>query len=180
MLLRIWAATVVLTASCLISGVITLNPSNATSAFKKNAIASSKPSNTKPIIVTKAEFGIQNVDAQGKVVFIPTDKVPFEEGSKYGWRIQLQNYKGEVTWREVLQLPNRPDTWGIDSGQELSISANGQEAVTKRTVKTTHGLIQNFWTITPGDPVGKHKIAVYIDDRMIASMEFEIVPVKRN
>ncbi len=172
MLMRIWAITVVLTSSWLISGIIASKPSNA--------IASLAPSNAKRIIVSKAEFGIQQLDAQGKITFIPTIKVPFQQGSKYGWRIQLQNYKGKVTWREILRLPNRPDTWGIDSGEDLSLSTNGKEAVTKRTVLTTNGVISNFWTITPGDPVGKHKIEVYIDNRLISSFEFEIVIFNRN
>lgn len=179
MFMRIWAATFVLTSSWLISQVIACQPSYATYAVKNDARKSSAPPNAKPITVTKAEFGMQKVDAQGKVIFVPTIRVPFEQGTKYGWRIQLQNYQGEVTWREVLRLPNAPYTWGIDSGEDLSLSANGKEAVTKRTVLTKNGVINNFWTITPGDPVGKHQIHVYINDRLIGSFEFEIVDVER-
>jgi hypothetical protein len=40
-------------------------------------------------------------------------------------------------------------------------------------------VIENFWTITPGDPLGKHRIEVYIDDRLISTFEFELIPVKQ-
>ncbi|MBD2631052.1 hypothetical protein RI030_17945 [Aphanizomenon flos-aquae NRERC-008] len=39
-----------------------------------------------------------------------------------------------------------------------------------------NGVIENFWTISPGDPLGKHQIEVYIDERLIGTFVFEIVP----
>jgi hypothetical protein len=39
-----------------------------------------------------------------------------------------------------------------------------------------NGIIENFWTIYIGDPMGQHQIQVYIDERLIATFEFEIVP----
>lgn len=171
MLMRIWAVTVVLTSSWLITGVVAAEPIKA--------VAASPQSDAQPIIVNKAEFGVQRVDSQGKGTFIPTYRVPLQEGNKYGWQIQLKNYKGAVTWREILRLPKRPETWGVDTGQDLTISPDGKEAVTKRTQTTTDGVIKNFWTIAPGDPDGKHKIQVYIDDRLIAAFEFEIIPLNK-
>jgi hypothetical protein len=172
--MRIWAATVVLTSFWLMSGVI------ATSALADNAKTSSglisQSNNAKPITVNKAEFGLVRVDSKGKFSFTPTIRVPLQEGVKYGWRIQLQNYKGEVKWREVLRLPKPPETWATDDGENLTLSADGSEAVTNRIESTTDGVIENFWTIAPGDPIGKHRIQVYINDRLIAAFDFEIVP----
>ncbi|MBW4562464.1 MAG: hypothetical protein KME32_15190 [Mojavia pulchra JT2-VF2] len=176
--MRICAATVVLTSSWLVLGIIAAEPINAT-PLAANAGASSQSVKTQPIIVEQAEFGVVRVDPQAKVTLIPTLRVPLQEGSKYGWQIQLKNYQGKVTWREILRLPKRPETWGVDSGENLSISPNGMEAVTKRTQSIADGVIQNFWTITPGDPPGKHKIEVYIDERLIRSFEFEIIPLAK-
>ena len=39
-----------------------------------------------------------------------------------------------------------------------------------------NGVIENFWTIAAGDPLGKHQIEVYIDERLIGTFAFEIVP----
>jgi hypothetical protein len=171
MLMRIWAVTVVVTYSWLMPEVIAAEPIKV--------VATSPQSDAQPIIVNKAEFGVQRVDPQGKTTFIPTFRVPLQEGNKYGWQIQLKNYKGAVTWREVLRLPKRPESWSVDTGQDMTISPDGKEAVTKRTQNTTDGVIKNFWKIAPGDPDGKHKIQVYIDDRLIAVFEFEIVPLRK-
>nr|WP_026100479.1 hypothetical protein [Fortiea contorta] len=161
--MRLWAATVVLTSS----GLIAFEPINSDSVFAQKPVISPA--------VNKADFGVERVNAQRQATFIPTTKVPFKEGSRYGWQIQLKDYKGEVTWREILRLPKRPETWGTNSGENFSISPNGQDAVTKRTVTTTDGVIKNFWTITPGDPVGKHRIEVYVGDRLISAFDFEII-----
>ncbi|HEY9800403.1 MAG TPA: hypothetical protein V6D25_08595 [Leptolyngbyaceae cyanobacterium] len=174
--MTIRAATVVITSSLLMTGFI------HTSALANNAMtlaqssSQSQPNKTQPINISKAEFGVATRDAQGKFNFTPTIKVPLVEGNKYGWRIQLQGVKGEVTWREVLRLPKPPQTWATDDGENLTLSADGTEAVTKRTQLPKNGVIENFWTIAPGDPPGKHTINVYVDERLVGNFEFEIIP----
>ncbi|MBD2497457.1 hypothetical protein [Nostoc sp. FACHB-280] len=182
--MRIWTAIVVLTSSWLVSGLVASQPINAKVAIAADKTASSRSisqaSNTKkPIAIDKAEFGIARVDARGKVNFIPTFRVPLQEGSKYGWRIQLKDYQGEVTWREVLRLPKPPETWATDDGENFSVSADGTESVMRRKTTANDGVIQNYWTIAAGDPPGKHKIQVYIDDRLIATFDFEVFPMDR-
>ncbi|MBR8837775.1 MAG: hypothetical protein DSM106950_28155 [Stigonema ocellatum SAG 48.90 = DSM 106950] len=148
-------------------------------SFAVNAITSSESRFAKPIIVSKAEFGIFRVDNKGKVTFLLTNKVPLNEGNQYGWRIWLKDYQGEVTWREVLRLPKLPESWSTDNGDNFSMTPNGIQGVTTRTQSAKDGIIQNSWTILRGDPIGKHTIFVYIADRRIASFEFEVVPVKK-
>ncbi|WP_224091775.1 hypothetical protein [Nostoc sp. MS1] len=170
------AATVVITSSLLMTGFV------PTSAFANNpktlaqSSPQSQPSKTQPINISKAEFGVATLDAGGKFNFTPTIKVPLVEGNKYGWRIQIQGVKGQVTWREVLRLPKAPQTWATDDGENFTLSADGTEAVTKRTQLPKNGVIENFWTIAPGDPPGKHIIYVYVDERLVGNFEFEIVP----
>ncbi len=175
MLIKIWAATVVLSSFWLISGVTAAQPIRANSPLAQKPVAT-PPSSSNPqtMTVDKAEFGVQRVDSSGKATFIPTTRVPFKEGNKYGWRIQLKDYKGEVTWKEILRLPKRPETWGTNSGENFSISPTGEEGVTTRTVTTDDGVIENFWTIAPGDPPGKHTIEVYVGDRLLHSFNFEV------
>ncbi|ABA24417.1 conserved hypothetical protein [Trichormus variabilis ATCC 29413] len=174
--MRILAATVVLTSSLLTTGFI------HTSALANNAMTLSQstpqlqPNKTQPINISKAEFGVVVRDAEGKFNFTPTIRVPLVEGSKYGWRIQIRDVKGQVTWREVLRLPKPPETWATDNGENFTLSADGTEAVTKRTQLPKDGVIENFWTIAPGDPPGKHIIYVYVDDHLVGNFEFEIVP----
>lgn len=176
--MRIWTTTAVLAAFWLISGVIGSEPINATSVLVENVMSSPTPTNAKQITVSNTEFGLKRVDSKGNVTIFQTTRVPLQEGNIYGWRIKLKNYQGEVKWREVLYLPKPPETWGTDNGEDFSISADGKTSVTRRTQSAPEGVIENFWTIAPGDPVGKHRIEVYIDNRLIGTFQFEVIPVK--
>ncbi|MBW4634964.1 MAG: hypothetical protein KME30_24585 [Iphinoe sp. HA4291-MV1] len=149
------------------------------SSLAVNDIVSSNSVNAKTITVKKAEFGVVRDTSSGEETLIPTNKVPFKEGNRYGWRIQLNDHQNEVTWKEVLRLPKLPETWSTRSGENFLISADGMEAVTKRTQSAKKGVIKNFWTIASGDPTGKHTIAVYIDDRRIGFFEFEVISLQK-
>ncbi|GAA6621247.1 hypothetical protein [Scytonema sp. NUACC26] len=166
-----WSYFIVLTTCGLIPWSI--------ASFTINDIVYSQPANVKSITVNKAEFGVLRDNNSRKATFIPTSKVILKEGNKYGWRIHLKNYHGAVTWREVIKLPKVPETWSTDSGEDFSLSTNGTEAVTKRIQQAKKGTIENFWTITPGDPTGKHTIEIYVNDRCIASFNFEVISKKK-
>ncbi|NET00995.1 MAG: hypothetical protein F6K62_12190 [Sphaerospermopsis sp. SIO1G2] len=126
--------------------------------------------------VSKAEFGVRIVDSKGETNFFPTVKVPLKKGDTYGWRIKLNNRQGTVKWREVLTLPKAPETWSTsDAKDNFSLSGDGKTAVTKRTQTIKNGVIENYWQIAPGDPLGKYKIEVYVEDRLIATFQFETV-----
>ncbi|MDZ8224405.1 MULTISPECIES: hypothetical protein [unclassified Nostoc] len=176
--MKIWATTAVLVSSWLIFGVMASKPINATSVLVENVISSPAPTNTKQITVSNTEFGLKRVDSKGNVTILRTTRVPLQQGNAYGWRIKLKDYQGEVKWREVLHLPKPPETWGTDNGEDFSISADGTTSVTRRTQSAPNGVIENFWTIAPGDPLGKYRIEVYIDDRLISTFEFELIPAK--
>ncbi|MCF4966560.1 hypothetical protein [Nostoc sp. CMAA1605] len=171
--MRIWAATFLFTSSLLMSGIV-----DHPSVFANNTKTPSQSQLNKipQIEVSKAEFGVAKIDSQGTFHFTPTTKVVLEEGSKYGWRIQLQNVQGEVTWREVIRLPKPPETWATDNGENFKLSPDGTEAISHRTQLAKNGVIENFWTIAPGDPPGKHTIHVYVDNRLVGNFEFEILP----
>jgi hypothetical protein len=76
-------------------------------------------------------------------------------------------------------LPKPPETWATEDGESLSLSADSMQAVTTRTVYTTDGTIENFWTMVPGDPGGQHQIQVYIDNRLIGAFDFEVISLKK-
>jgi hypothetical protein len=176
---RIWVSSFFLAFSWLISPAIAGVPVNIPETWASNTTKSSPATTAKHITVTKAEFGVLRQEKGGKVTLIPTKKVPLLEGVKYGWRLHLKDYKGEVTWREVLQLPEPPETWGTTNTENFSLSADGTAAQTKRKDSAKDGVIKNSWTIAPGDPLGKHTIEVYIGYRHVATFNFEVVPPKR-
>ena len=129
----------------------------------------------KKIDVKKAEFGILKTGKNGKKTFIPTTKIPLQEGTIYGWRIQLQGYQGKLTWQEVLTLPRPPLSWGTDNGEHFFLSPDGTKSVIKRTDFVKKGIVDNFWTVSSGDPVGKHVMEVYSGKRRIATFKFELI-----
>ncbi|AKG23928.1 hypothetical protein [Calothrix sp. 336/3] len=148
-------------------------------------VAAAESHVSKTIKVKKIEFGVFRDDKNGKYTFIPTKKVPLEEGIAYGWQIylkdyKLKEYKGAVTWREIFRLPKPPESWGTENGEDFSLSKDGKEAITTRTVYVKNGLVKNSWKLAPGDPVGKHTIEVYINDEKIGAFEFDVVPGKKH
>ncbi|MEO1430418.1 MAG: hypothetical protein AAFV71_15400 [Cyanobacteria bacterium J06633_8] len=172
--MKIWAITFFLAFLGLISPIkaaeVMMIDVGANTAIKSKVITSKKP-----IIVKKAEFGVLRTDKNGKLILIPTAKVPYQEGKIYGWRIQLQGYEGKLTWQEVLTLPKPPLTWGTDNGEHFFLSPDGSKSVIKRTDLIKKGIVNNFWTVSSGDPEGLHVIEVYVGKRRIARFKFEVV-----
>lgn len=173
--MKIWATTLWIAFFGIISSLKASARVEVAYERADNTIESKPLISSKPIIVKKAEFGVLRTQKNGKVTFIPTTKVPFQEGKVYGWRIQLQGYRGELTWQEVLTLPKPPLTWATDNGEDFFLSPDGTFAVIKRTDLVKKGLISNFWTVSPGDPPGVHILSVYVDKQRIATFKFEVI-----
>ncbi len=170
--MKILNPQILLSFLSLILGVIT--PFSV--ALAKNTQKYTHSSNSQQIVVNKTEFGVRIVNSARKVNFFPTTIVPLKQGDAYGWRIKLNNYQGKVQWREVLTLPQAPETWITQDHKNFSISKDGKTAISQRTETPVNGVIENFWTISSGDPLGKYQIEVYIDKRLIGTFAFEIVP----
>ncbi|MEA5594146.1 hypothetical protein [Rivularia sp. UHCC 0363] len=177
--MKIWATTLWIAFFGIITSPVKASPTvKVAPQHTENNIESTGLISSKTITVKKAEFGVLRTEKNGKVTFIPTTKVPFKEGKVYGWRIQLQNYQGKLTWLEVLTLPKPPLTWGTDNGEHFFLSPDGTKSVIKRTDLVKKGVVSNFWTVSTGDPAGKHILEVYVDKRRIATFKFEVVGSK--
>jgi hypothetical protein len=174
--MRISAFRFLLTSLWLIVGLLATDLQNKNRLLAEVTPEVSQLVNGKQTKVSKSEFGVRIVNSQGQANFFPTMKVPLKKGDAYGWRITLQNYRGKVKWREVLRLPKAPETWATpEKNENFSLSADGTTAVTTRTQTVKNGVIENYWKIAPGDPLGKHRIEIYIDDSLISIFEFETV-----
>jgi hypothetical protein len=173
--MKIWATTLWIAFFGIISPVKASATVQVAYEGTDNRIESTPLISSKSIIVKKAEFGVLRTEKNGKITFIPTTKVLFEEGKVYGWRIQLQGYQGELTWQEILTLPKPPLSWGTDNGENFFLSPDGTKSVIKRTAKVKKGIVSNFWTVSQGDPAGEHILEVYVGKRRIATFKFEVV-----
>ncbi|MTJ14002.1 hypothetical protein FJR11_15715 [Anabaena sp. UHCC 0187] len=174
--MKILDSQVLLGFLSLILGVTTPIVTNSSIAFGESTPKYAQSISNQQPIVNKTEFGVRIINSEGKVNFFPTTTVPLKQGDAYGWKIKLDNYQGKVKWREVLTLPQAPETWTTQDNKNFSISADGKTAISKRIETPVNGVIENFWTVSPGDPLGKHQVKVYIDERLIATFDFEIVP----
>lgn len=131
------------------------------------------------VVINSKEFGVRIIDSQGRVNFFRTNTVPLKPGDAYGWRMKINNYQsnnGKIKLREVLRLPSHPEMWKTENSDKFYISKDGKVATSIKSKVPVNGMIQNFWTITPGDPLGKYQIEVYINDELVEVFRFEVVP----
>ncbi|MGZ8253597.1 MAG: hypothetical protein ACXWVT_02005 [Burkholderiaceae bacterium] len=125
--------------------------------------------------VVAAQFGVFGADPSGRRMLYETDKFPALVAAPYGWFIVFKTDKPTVVWREEFELPVAPPTWG--PGEALGIfqvSPDRKTAVTERIIPTKLGFIANEWRYASGDPVGAHKMRVYIDGQLIREFSFAI------
>jgi hypothetical protein len=144
---------------------------SAPSAQEKSA-ASFHPASVE---VVAAQFGVFGADQSGRRLLYETDKFPAILAAPYGWFIVFKTDKPTVVWREEFELPVAPPTWG--PGEALGIfqvSPDRKTAVTERIIPTKLGFIANEWRYASGDPVGAHKMRVYIDGQLIREFSFDI------
>ena len=121
-------------------------------------------------------FGIITKNLEGEEGFEVTNRVPLVEGQSYGWIIRLGSEFAKVKWREVFELPARPETWGNgeESGQH-EITEDGKISITEKEVFVRDGYIQNFWSVAAGDPLGDYVIRVYLNEVLLRILNFKVV-----
>jgi hypothetical protein len=125
--------------------------------------------------VVSAQFGVFGADQAGRRILYETDKFPAVVAAPYGWYIVFKTSKPTVIWREEFELPEPPPTWGPGEAMGIyTISPDRKTAVTERIIPTRLGFVANEWRYAPGDPVGAHKMRVYIDGQLIREFAFDI------
>lgn len=128
-----------------------------------------------PIDIVSAQFGVFGADGQGRRVLYETDKFPAIVAAPFGWFILFKTDKPTVVWREEFELPDVPPTWG--PGEAIGIfqvSPDRKTAVTERIIPSRLGFVTNEWRYAPGDPIGAHKMRVYIDGQLVKEFKFDI------
>jgi len=128
-----------------------------------------------PLEVVSAQFGVFGADPTGRRVLYETARFPAVVAAPYGWYIIFKTDKPTVVWREEFELPEEPPTWGPGEAMGIyTISPDRKTAVTERIIPTRLGFIANEWRYAPGDPIGAHKMRVYIDGQLIREFAFDI------
>ena len=170
----------ILAAALLAAGCASLDPANRTSATASatgdlKSAAAKAPLTAAEIQVVTAQFGVFGADPAGRRLLYETDKFPAIPAAPYGWYILFKTSKPTVVWREEFELPEAPPTWGPGEAMGIfSISPDRKTAVTERIIPTRLGFIANEWRYAPGDPIGAHKMRVYIDGQLVREFSFDI------
>jgi hypothetical protein len=174
---RSTVASIAALAAVLASGCATSEPPQTlTAAVPAPApVAHAAPGKSAPIEVVSAQFGVFGADPTGRRVLYETAKFPAVIAAPYGWYIIFKTEKPTVIWREEFELPEPPPTWGPGEAMGIyTISPDRKTAVTERIIPTRLGFIANEWRYAPGDPIGAHKMRVYIDGQLIREFAFDI------
>ena len=167
------ARTIVLVAALAAAGCATAPP-KAPGADASKSVAPVVAKGA-AIEVISAQFGVFGPDANGRRVLYETAKFPAIVAAPYGWYIIFKTDKATVIWREEFELPEAPPTWGPGETMGIyTISPDRKTAVTERIIPTRLGFIANEWRYAPGDPIGAHKMRVYIDGQLIREFAFDI------
>jgi hypothetical protein len=128
-----------------------------------------------PIEVVSAQFGVFGADESGRRFLLETDHFPAVVAASYGWYIVFRTDRPTVVWREEFELPIPPPTWGPGEAMGFfTISPDRRTAVTERIIPTRLGFVANEWRYAPGDPLGAHKMRVYLDGQLIREFKFDI------
>jgi hypothetical protein len=124
--------------------------------------------------VVDTQFGLLETDEEGQQSFIPFSFVPLEPGQKYGWVAWLQTNRLLVRWREELDMPAVPYSWGRVEEEGVQVTPNGRLAVTERIEPPLDGLLSNYWSVVTGDPVGLYTLRLYIEDTLVRTFYFHV------
>ncbi len=170
----------VLAAALVAAGCASQNPTSTsattvTTADEVKSVVTKAPLIAAEVQVVTAQFGVFGADPSGRRLLYETDKFPAVPAAPYGWYILFKTTKPTVVWREEFELPEAPPTWGPGEALGIfSISPDRKTAVTERIIPTRLGFIANEWRYAPGDPIGAHKMRVYIDGQLIREFSFDI------
>lgn len=132
-----------------------------------------------PIQVMHTYFGTIDKGEDGKYHLNPTNVVPHVPGQKYGWRILYRGNQDPINYEEVVILSDKGE-WGVGkdkSGKqpEFKEILDGKGIVVKRSTPNDSVLF-GMWTMAKGDPIGKAKIAIFVNKKKVHEFEFEIKP----
>lgn len=112
-----------------------------------------------------------------------TTVIPFiPNASCFVWTVRVAPEPRVVLIDEALELPIAPERWGGIEGVDDSpttLSPDRRTATTARYVSLIKGSFGNSWCIGEGDPVGKHRITVRHDGKLLKSFDFTVAEPRR-
>ena len=127
------------------------------------------------IQILQAEFGLFDHGPSAGPRFRAADTVPLVVDQAYGWRLVLKTTRRVVQVQEELTLPAEPGTWGDPDPQvQRKTSADGRTATTRLQLQPVDGVINQSWSVAPGDPKGAYVLRVRVENLPERVFRFEV------
>jgi hypothetical protein len=114
-----------------------------------------------------AAFGVDAMLDDGSQYFFETKHIPLVPGTSFGWRLKLAEPDRPMLLREEFVLPAPPAYWGVSS--DTMLSDDRRVAITERIVTPENGRLESRWVVTPGDPAGRYRLRVFLDDALVGN-----------
>ena len=114
-----------------------------------------------------------------------TNRIPYRVGLVYAWKLTIYSREEKVRIKEIFDLPDGA-TWGESTSvpdgmtdRGVQHSPNGNRRVQEFDLAMKKGceeteIIQQY-RIIDSDPVGNHKISIFLDGVLIKEINFQVV-----
>ena len=126
-------------------------------------------------LVGHFRFGILRPTASGYEMARETTRVPRTlKDTGFRWGLAFDNPGNErIEWYETVRLPSAM----------IGLSGNFDRSSTLKTLRTQtqisdqRTVVDDFW-FDQGDPLGRHRLELYVNGKLRYSVEFEVVEGK--
>ena len=128
------------------------------------------------LVVRRAQFGILESNAAGDENFVPAKELPAEDGTTFGWVVQVDTTRQSLHWQEHLKMPQPPTDWGdAASDPDITISADGRSVVAEGDDMVEDGELSRFyWALAPGDPAGEYEMDIAVEGKPVGHFAFRV------
>lgn len=128
-----------------------------------------------PVGIAGAEFGTFDASDSREIVFQPTNVVPYREGQRYGWVIEVRTNKRSLSVREEYLLPTAATEAGATFGPAGgTIPLPRRNQVSQRQLVPVDGTIIGEWRIGAGEPAGHRHLQVIVEGQVAGSFDYEV------
>lgn len=139
-------------------------------AAKSSTTLSQAKTPSSALTIDSALFGYL-ADKDCPPIFVATDQIAHRVGQSYGWRFKVRTNLSTVHVREELILPSAGN-W--PSTSFISVSEDRTTGVTTISLPVEDGMVSHFWRVAEGDPSGRHRVRVWLEDEFAGEFTFEI------
>ena len=106
----------------------------------------------------------------------PTVRVPYRPGAIcWHWVVHTTPEDREITVRELVEFPAAPRNWNAARARGARISADNRSAETSFSDSIADMQVGRRWCVNEGDPLGAYRVRVFLGERELADIRFELV-----